>query len=622
MSHKHKEKLPLLIVGALGIVFGDIGTSPLYALKVCFSGQGAVRPTADNVLGLVSLIFWALTLVVSLKYALFIMKADDGGEGGIFAMLALLHKNLGNKLNRGLVFVGLFGSALLYGDGLITPVISVLSALEGLEVATPQAKAMVLPLTCLILVILFWAQSHGTGRIGKYFGPVMILWFGVIALLGIRAIIYNPDILRAVNPRYALAFFVENRLAGFLLLGAVVLCVTGCEALYADMGHFGIRPIRLSWYFVALPALLCNYFGQGALILNDPQTAVDSFYRLVPAYLLYPMVALATAATIIASQAIISGVFSLTRQAIQLGFLPRMRTLHTSAMAEGQIYVPDVNILMLLAALLLTLYFKASENLADAYGIAVTGDMFITSVVFFFITRKIWGWSLLKALPLCLFFWSLDILFFSACFGKIARGGWFPLTMALVIMTVMVTWWDGWKSLAVKVMAMTISKEKFLEKVRLERPMRLPGTGVFLSTFYKEVPPMLISYLNRTRALPEKLIILSLLTSDVPEVPDSERIEVTSLGQGIYQIIGHVGFMESPDVLQILARAHRKGVDLDLDRITYYIGRITLVPSTRKSLHRWRRFLFAFMQRNSGSRSTYFSIPPSKVLEIGIQMEF
>jgi KUP system potassium uptake protein len=622
MSHKHKEKLPVLIVGALGIVFGDIGTSPLYALKVCFSGQGAVSPTTANVLGLISLIFWSLTLVVSFKYALFIMKADDGGEGGIFAMLALLHKDLGNKLNRGLVFIGLFGSALLYGDGLITPVISVLSALEGLEVATATAKPVILPLTCLVLFILFWAQSHGTGRIGKFFGPFMILWFVVIALLGLRAIADNPQILSAVNPRYAMDFFLQNRLVGFLLLGAVVLCITGCEALYADMGHFGIKPIRFSWYFVALPALLCNYFGQGALILSDPQTATDPFYRLVPPFLLYPMVALATGATIIASQAIISGVFSLTRQAIQLGFLPRLRTLHTSAMAEGQIYVPDVNIFMLLAAVLLTFYFKASENLAEAYGIAVTGDMFITSVVFFFITRKIWRWPLWKALPLCLIFWSLDILFFSACWGKIARGGWFPLAMALGIMTVMVTWWDGWKGLAVKVMAITISKEKFIEKVRLEKPMRLPGTGVFLSTFYKEVPPMLVSYLTRTRALPEKLIILSLLTSDVPEVSDSERIEMTGLGQGIIQIIGHVGFMESPDVLQILALARRKGLDIDLDKITYYIGRITLVPSSRKSLHRWRRFLFAFMQRNSGSRSTYFGIPPNKVLEIGIQMEF
>jgi KUP system potassium uptake protein len=622
MSHKLREKTHILVIGALGIVFGDIGTSPLYALKVCFSGRGAISPAPENVMGLVSLIFWSLTLVVSIKYALFIMRADDEGQGGIFAMLALLHKKLGSRLKRGLVFIGLFGSALLYGDGLITPVISVLSALEGLEVATAQAKPFVLPLTCLVLLFLFWAQRHGTGRIGKYFGPVMILWFGVIAMLGLQAIEKNPEILLAVNPQYAFEFFLLNGLQGFFVLGAVVLCITGCEALYADMGHFGVNSIRISWYLVALPALLCNYFGQGALILHDPKTATDSFYHLVPDNLLYPMVALATVATIIASQAIISGVFSLTRQAIQLGFLPRLRTLHTSAMAEGQVYVPDVNLFMLIAAILLTLYFKASENLADAYGIAVTADMFITSVVFFFIARKIWGWSLVKVLPLCLLFWSLDLTYFSACIGKIVSGGWFPLSMALVLMTVMVTWWDGWKALGVKVMSITVSKDKFLEKIRKEKPMRLPGTGVFLSTFHQEIPPMLLSYLTQTRALPEKLVILSILTSDVPEVQESERVEAKSLGEGVYQVIGHSGFMESPDVLQILAQSLRKGVAIDLDKITYYLGRITLVPSSKKSLHRWRRFLFAFMQRNAINRSTYFGIPPAKVLEIGIQMEF
>lgn len=622
MSHKLTEKTHILIIGALGVVFGDIGTSPLYALKVCFIGQGAITPSPGNVLGLVSLIFWSLTLVVSIKYALFIMKADDEGEGGIFAMLALLHKNLGPRLGRGLVFSGLFGSALLYGDGLITPVISVLSALEGLEMATTQAKPVVLPLTCLVLFLLFWAQSHGTGRIGKLFGPVMIIWFAVIAMLGIRAISGNPEILMAVNPQFALRFFLHNGLLGFSLLGAVVLCITGCEALYADMGHFGIKSIRLSWYLVALPALLCNYFGQGALILNDPKTAIDPFYNLVPGNLLYPMVALATMATIIASQAIISGVFSLTRQAIQLGFLPRLRIQHTSAMMKGQVYIPDVNIFMMLAAILLALYFKASENLANAYGIAVTADMFITTVVFFFVIRKIWGWSLAKALPLCLLFWSMDLIYFSACIGKFASGGWFPLSIALSIMIIMVTWWDGWKALAIKVLAMTVPIEKFMERVRTEKPMRLTGTGVFLSTFHKEIPPMLLSYLTQTRALPEKLIILSILTSDVPEVPESERIEAKDLGHGVYQVIGHTGFMEAPDVMQILTQCLRKGVDIELDKITYYIGRITLVPSSKKSLHRWRRFLFTFMLRNAVSRSTSLSIPPAKVLEIGTQMEF
>ena len=450
----------------------------------------------------------------------------------------------------------------------------------------------------------------------------MIVWFIVIGFLGIQAILRNPEILAAVNPRHAGEFFLHNRLQGFFILGVVVLCITGCEALYADMGHFGVKPIRISWYFVALPALLCNYFGQGALILHDPRTASDSFYHLVPHNLLIPMVVLATLATIIASQAIISGVFSLTRQAIQLGFLPRLRILHTSHMAEGQIYAPDVNIFMLVAAIALTLYFRASENLADAYGIAVTADMFITSVLFFFVTRKVWGWPMTRALPLCLLFWVMDLTYFGACLGKIATGGWFPLAMALIIATVMVTWWDGWKALAIKVMTKTIPKDQFVERIALEKPIRQPGSGVFLSSFHKEVPPMLLHYLTQTRALPEKLLILSILTSDVPYVEESERVETKGLGHGIYRVTAHTGFMESPDVPQILFQARKLGVDIDLSQITYYLGRITLVPGRGRSLARWRRFLFTFMLRNAVSGSIYMSIPPASVLEIGIQMEF
>ena len=622
MGHKLKEKTYILVIGALGVVFGDIGTSPLYAVKVCFTGHSAVAPTPQNVLGLVSLIFWSLMLVVSIKYALFIMRADDEGEGGVFAMLALLHKNLGANLGRGLVLAGLFGSALLYGDGLITPVISVLSALEGLEVATTKAKPLVVPLTCMVLILLFWAQRHGTGRIGKFFGPVMILWFVVLAWLGVMAVAKRPEILAALHPQHAVNFFRHNGLHGFFILGLVVLCITGCEALYADMGHFGVKAIRISWYFLALPALLCNYFGQGALILADPKSAADSFYHLVPHILLYPMVALATVATIIASQAIISGVFSLTRQAMQLGFLPGMRVLHTSKMAEGQVYAPDVNVLMMLAAILLTLYFKESENLADAYGIAVTGTMFITSVVFYFITTRIWRWSLVKALPLCLLFWTMDLTYFSACLGKFLSGGWFPMGMALVIMFLMVTWWDGWKTLAMKVMTMTITRDKFIEKIAAEKPLRLPGTGVFLSTFHKEVPPMLLRYLTQISALPENLVILSVLTADVPEVEEHKRVETHALGHGVYRVIGHNGFMETPDVPEILAKARRQGVNIDLDNVTYYLGRINLVPASKKNMTRWQRFLFTYMLRNAVSRSTALNIPPAKVLEIGVQMEF
>jgi KUP system potassium uptake protein len=408
MGSKHRDKLGILVIGSLGVVFGDLGTSPLYTLRVCFSSFFAIAPTPENVVGLASLIFWALTLVVSTKYAIFILRADDEGEGGIFAMLALLHKNMGAKLSRNIILVMCFGSALLYGDGLITPVISVLSALEGLEVATSQAKPFVLPITCLVLVSLFLLQSRGTGRIGKYFGPIICIWFVSIAALGINAILAKPEILSAINPRYAISFFVSNGWRGYLILGAVVLCITGCEALYLDMGHFGSKAIRISWYGLALPALLCNYFGQAALVLANPANIEDPFYGLVPHALLYPMVGLATAATIIASQAIISGVFSMTRQAMQLGYIPRMRIIHTSDMAEGQVYIPVVNFMMLFAAIALALGFKQSENLADAYGIAVTGDMFITSTIFFIISRKIWGWSLWKALPLAATFWLID----------------------------------------------------------------------------------------------------------------------------------------------------------------------------------------------------------------------
>jgi len=621
VSHA-REKTWILVVAALGVVFGDIGTSPLYAVKVCFIGHSAIFPTPENVLGLISLIFWSVVLVVSIKYALFILQADDDGEGGVFAMLALLHKKMGAGLGRGLILAGLFGSALLYGDGLITPVISVLSALEGLEVATTSAKPVVVPLTCCILCLLFWVQSRGTGRLGKFFGPIMILWFVVIASYGAAAISRMPAILDAVNPEHGVRFFFNNGLHGFFVLGVVVLCVTGCEALYADMGHFGAKAIRISWYFIALPALLLNYFGQGALILLNSGNAEEPFYGLVPRAFLYPMVLLATIATIIASQAIISGVFSLTRQAIQLGFLPRMRVVHTSGMAEGQVYLPDVNALMMVAAIALTLYFKNSDSLADAYGIAVTGTMLITSVVFYFISRWIWEWSVMKALPLCFLFWVMDLTYFSACLQKFANGGWFPLGMALLIMVVMVAWWDGWKRLGLKVMTMTVPKEKFMEKVASEKLIRLAGTGVFLSTFHREVPPMLLHYVNQTGALYETLVILSVLTADVPEMDESKRIEIAGLGYGVYKVTAHYGFMEAPDIPQIMSQVKARGLNINLDKVTYFMGRISLVRDRKRTMPRWRRFLFTFMFRNSLSGSSYLNIPPSQVIEIGVQMPY
>lgn len=623
MSHTLKDKTSVLALGALGVVFGDLGTSPLYTLRVCLTGSFAVDASPENVLGLVSLIFWSLTLVVSIKYALFILLADDEGEGGIFAMMAQLHKKLGPKMHRNLIMAGCFGSALLYGDGLITPVISVLSALEGLEVATTQAKPLVLPLTCVVLLGLFLLQSYGTGRIGKCFGPVILVWFAAIAALGIRAISRAPQVLAAVNPEYAVRFFVHNGAHGFFVLGAVVLCITGCEALYADMGHFGAKAIRLSWYGLAMPALLCNYFGQAALILSDPAMIKDPFYGLVPADLLYPMVALATLATIIASQAIISGVFSLTRQAMQLGYMPRQRIVHTSAMAEGQVYIPVVNALMLAAALILAVIFKQSENLADAYGIAVTADMSITSMFFFIVARKIWGWSTWKALPVVAGFWCLDAAYFGSCMVKFLSGGWIPVLIAASIMLLMVTWRDGWKALGLRIADLKLRLDRFIERVYIQKPTRLPGTGVYLSTFRSEVPPMLQYQLNQTSALHETVVILSVVTRDVPVVPENERLEVRKLGQGFIRVFAYAGFMETPDIPALLAQARFAGLNVDPEKVSYFLGRISLVPAKGKRvLDPVRRVIFAFLQRNAVSPVVYYNIPPDKVLELGVQMEF
>jgi KUP system potassium uptake protein len=622
MSLKLKDKTSVLALGALGVVYGDLGTSPLYTLRVCFTGKFGVEPTPDNVLGLVSLIFWSLLLVVSIKYALFILKADDQGEGGIFAIMSLLHKKKSGKLGRKLTILALFGSALLYGDGLITPVISVLSALEGLEVATSQAKPLVLPLTCGVLLGLFLLQSHGTGRIGKLFGPIIFVWFAVIAALAVPAIAHRPEVLGAINPWHAVSFFMTNGLHGFVVLGAVVLCITGCEAMYADMGHFGARAIRLAWYLVALPALLCNYFGQAALVLADPAMSEDPFYGLVPRVLLIPMVALATAATIIASQAIISGVFSLTRQAIHLGYMPRMRIIHTSEMAEGQVYLPEINYMMLVAGLLLTLGFKESENLADAYGIAVTATMFITSVMFYYVATEIWAWPRLKALPLVSLFWLLDGTYFATCLIKILSGGWFPVLIALSIMVLMITWRDGWKIIGGKIASKSRRLALFIESVFIKKPLRLPGTGIYLSSFRDDVPPMLFYQLNHTNSIHEQVILLSISTVGVPVVDAADRMEMRHMGQGIHRVLAKFGFMETPKLPELLALAKEKGLEIDLAKVTYYLGRISLVPANKPALGRLQRLLFGFMQRNQTSPVVYYEIPPQKVLEIGIQVEF
>ncbi|WP_243358111.1 potassium transporter Kup [Fundidesulfovibrio terrae] len=624
--HPHPEhrahSTRMLALGALGVVFGDIGTSPLYAMKACFTGLHLVDPTPENVLGICSLILWSLLLMVGLKYAVFMLRVDDQGEGGIFPMLALLHRTPDARPGGRMVLLALFGAALLYGDGAITPVISVLAALEGLEVAAPQSKALVLPLACAVLVGLFAVQSRGSGSIGRLFGPVMLVWFAAIAALGVPPILARPDILAAANPVWGARFFMAHGLHGFLMLGAVVLCVTGAEALHADMGHFGKNPIRLAWFAVALPALVLNYFGQGALLLARPEAAEEPFHNLAPAALTVPLVILATAATIIASQAIISGVYSQTRQAIQLGFMPRLQVVHTSARTQGQIHLPFVTWMMLAACLFLALEFRASENLAEAYGIAVTATLTIAAVLFYRVAVGVWGWPEWRAGLLTTLFLVMDLAFLGSCLTKFLSGGWFPVAVAVAFMGVMITWRDGWRTLARRMLSHRLPIERFVRRVEADNPARVPGTAVFLSTFRKEIPPMLLQHLNTNRMLHEKVVLLSIVTEDVPVVPDSQRLQVSDLGQGIHRVIARTGFMETPDAPALLRLAARQGLPVDVKAAKFYLGRIALVPARHSSMGPLRRALFVFLHRNATNPATYYNIPPEHVLELGVQLRF
>ena len=614
-----------LALAALGVVYGDIGTSPLYAVKECFHGPHAVELLPVNIMGVLSLIVWSLVVVVSVKYVMFIMRADNKGEGGIFALLALITPSLEGSGKRGhaaLVTLALFGAALLYGDGIITPAISVLSAMEGLDVATDAAAPFILPGTCLILILLFQVQRFGTAHIGKVFGPLMVLWFAVLATLGVRAILTHPGVLAAVNPAYAVDFFAANHLHGMVVLGSVVLCITGGEALYADMGHFGPTPIRRSWYIVVLPALLLNYFGQGALLLEKPEMAFNPFYALVPHALLYPMVALATMATVIASQAMISGVFSLTQQAVQLGFSPRVHIVNTSAETKGQIYLPGVNNAMMVACLGLVLAFKSSSGLAGAYGIAVTATMGITSVIYFYVVHTLWRWPAWKTVPLLVLFLSFDITYLSANLLKILDGGWFTLTVAAVIMTAMLTWRDGKRALAQHFRKIALPIELFLKSLAdAKGAIRVPGTAVFMSVSRTGTPVTLLHYYKHSKVLHEQIVLLSISAAETPFVPASERLEVTPLGQGFYRVLARYGFMQSPSVPEIarLARAH--GLDLRLEGTSFFLGRESLLTTGDAKMMRWRKSLFAYLSRNAWNATTFFNIPPGRVVELGTQME-
>ncbi|MDP2847480.1 MAG: potassium transporter Kup [Humidesulfovibrio sp.] len=614
-----------LALAALGVVYGDIGTSPLYAVKECFHGPHAVALSPVNVMGVLSLILWSLFIVVSLKYVMFITRADNKGEGGIFALLALVKASVegtGKKRHILLIAAAMFGAALLYGDGIITPAISVLSAMEGLTMATNAAEPFILPGTCVILMILFMMQKHGTESIGKVFGPLMILWFAVIAALGVASIVQRPEILAAVNPIYAVRFFAENHLHGLVVLGSVVLCITGGEALYADMGHFGRQPIRMSWYTVVLPSLMLNYFGQGALLLTKPDMAFNPFFGLVPQPLLYPMVALATMATVIASQAMISGVYSLTQQAVQLGYCPRIRIINTSAETKGQIYLPGVNNAMMVACIGLVLAFKSSSGLAGAYGIAVTATMAITTIIFFFVVHTLWRWPMWKTAPLITLFLIFDVAFLGSNLLKIADGGWFTLTVAALIMIAMATWRDGKAALGQRFQAMGLPMELFLNSlVAGKPPLRISGTGVFMSVSATGTPITLLHHYKHNKVLHEQILLLSITASETPFVSGKDRLAVTSLGHGFFRIIARYGFMQTPSVPEILKLAKSHGLIIDLASTTFYLGRETLLTGGSTKMMGWRKTLFAFMSRNAWNATTFFGIPPGRVVELGTQVE-
>jgi KUP system potassium uptake protein len=607
-----------LTVAALGVVFGDLGTSPLYALQEAFTGPHAVTATRDNVLGVISLFLWSLVLVVSIKYVVFLMRADNRGEGGILALLALTGARDGRRHAGIVIALGLFGAALLYGDGVITPAISVLSAVEGLKVASPALEHAVIPLTIAILVRLFAVQRFGSGRVGRLFGPILALWFVVIAILGALAIRHDPSVLAALNPAHAVAYFTEYGFAGIPILGAVVLCLTGGEALYADMGHFGARPIRVAWFALVLPALVLSYLGQGAVLLDQPAAAARPFYSSAPAELLYPLVILATAATVIASQALITAVFSLTRQTVQLGYWPRTHVVHTSAEERGQIYVPGFNWAVMVATIALVLGFRSSGALAAAFGLAVAGTMTITTVLFAIVARLRWHWRWPVLGLFVAVFVTIDLAFLGANAVKIEDGGWLPLAIGTGLLVLMQVWAYGRRRLRARLEARAFALEAFLDSFGLDPPLRVPGNAVFLTGHPDGAPLALLHYLKHAKSLHARVVLLSVITQDVPRVPAADRITVTELRHGFWQVIGRYGFMESPDVPALMQLAQQRG--LDAQNATFFLGRESVV-ACRGRWRGWRERLFSFMHHNARPAAEFFGIPPNQVLEVGAQVE-
>ena len=613
------RRLAALALGALGIVYGDIGTSPLYAFRECFKTAYGLHPTPDAVYGLLSLIAWSLILVVSVKYLIVIIQLDNRGEGGIMALLAMLPRIRTRGLFIGL---GLFGAALLYGDGIITPAISVLSAIEGLEIAAPRVAPYVLPATVVVLFLLFRFQRHGTTRVARVFGPIMLVWFSSIGVFGAAEIARQPEILAALNPWHAVRFFGGHRGSVLFILGGVVLTVTGAEALYADLGHFGRRPIRLAWFGVALPALLLNYFGQGALVLRQPEAIANPFYLLAPREFLYPLVGLATVATVVASQALISGVFSLTQQAIRLRYVPRMTVVHTSRSMFGQIYLPAVNTILMVGCLLLVLGFRSSTALAGAYGVAVTGTMAITSILFFAIARYRWKWAWWSASALTTAFLIVDLTFLAANTGKIPGGGWVPLAVGALAVLIMTTWHRGTGLVMQTLTQLSMPLETFLEQVEQSHLARVPGTAVFLTPNAEGAPLTLLHHVRYNRALHEEVILVSVITENVPEVEARSRMTSEPLGKGMWRVRAHYGFMEHPDVRWVVGRCCDHGMTARLEDTTFYVGRVHWIPTGAAPMVRWRKRLFAFMAWNASSATDFFRIPSERLLDLGARIEF
>ena len=621
-SNASRTRLLRLAAGAVGVVFGDIGTSPLYAFKEAF-GEHGIGHSSANIIGVLSLFLWSLILVVSVKYATFILRADNKGEGGIMALMMLAQRGVrDNAKARWLIMVlGIFGASLFFGDGVITPAISVLSAVEGLQVAAPGLDHWVVSITVLILIGLFSFQRHGTGKVGAVFAPITAVWFLSLAALGLVQIIQAPQVLAALSPHYGIDFLLSNGTAGFFTLGAVVLSVTGAEALYADMGHFGKKPIRMAWFGFVLPALVLNYFGQGALLLSDPSASTNPFYRMIPEALLFPMIILAAAATVIASQAVISGAFSVAREAIQLGYLPRMQVLHTSTESRGQIYLPWINRMLLVLTIAVVLGFQSSTNLAAAYGIAVVGTMTIDSVLVMIVSRRIWGWSRISVFAIGLLFLTIDGAFLGANADKVEHGGWFPLVLGIILFAVMTTWRRGRDLVMRQIKRAGLAVEPFITSINSHPPLRVPGTAIFMTANQGAVPNALLHNLKHNKVLHERNVLLTVETLDVPTADADEHVEVETLSDDFFKVVLRYGFAEDQNVPQQLMAISECGLPFDMMDTTFFLSRESIVATDNHGMPLWRDKLFAFLQRNALPATAYFEIPGNRLIELGTQVE-